>query len=278
MVGINAEPPTKTTMLSIEGRTVTSDTNCSKYSRAWELKQKKNCYWQQVLLTHKPAEAEGLFVHHQQRAIQGLATNSTWLSNPSKMWFPDSMARAFISLGARIVYMKRANLLDRLVCAVRDCFLAGLGPHYPVFSDGSRAELCFSRRHSTETTLAYFPDVHSVVADVREYERQNEAEERRVRSLWTRSDSSVETVTYEALSAFEYGDMQTSASEWFRLLRSLGVVFRSVASVAAALEMTLYANSRPPPGTQAHVIYNWMAVRDAVRATHDPGLIGMLRD
>ena len=131
---------------------------------------------------------------------------------------------------------------------------------------------------SNETTLAYFPDVRSVVAELRKAEIKNQENEHRVRSYWKSSGSAVETVTYEALTAFEYGDMDTSAGEWFRLLRSLGVVFRSVASVAAALESTGLANSRPPPGTHAHVVYNWMAVRDAVRATHDPGLIGMLRD
>ena len=255
---------------------ITRDTNCAHHVLGqWELKERKSCFWQQALLTHEPAEAKYFFVGQTQRAILGLNNASTWLSNPSAL--SEVTARAFLELGSHLVYMKRVNLFDRLVCQVRDCFDTPGGAH-PVFPNGSRAQLCFSRRQSNETTLAYFQDVRSVVAELRKAEIKNQENEHKVRSYWKSSGSSVETVTYEGLTAFEYGDMDTSAGEWFRLLRSLGVVFHSVASVAAALESTGLANSRPPPGTHAHVVYNWMAVRDAVRATHDPGLIGMLRD
>ena len=265
---------------------IQTDTDCSQFMFAavneavargeplrWEsTKQRKNCFFQQALLTLDQANAERAFVVRTQHAME--ARNLTWVSNPPPL--SSESASAFLSLGARIVYLKRENVLDRTVCTVRDCFPEGKLLGFPVYSDGQRANLCFERRLSNVTTLATFSNPTHLVQHLRELISSSRDELALVRSWW--KGTAVEAVTYEALMAFEHGDMLTSASEWFRLLRSLDYEFPSVASVATALKNTGLSDSRQAPGTHAHVIHNFLAVRDAVHASGDERLIGMLRE
>jgi len=61
-------------------------------------------------------------------------------------------APALLSMGTYVVHAYRKNVLDRMVCQIKDCFLT---PHYgvPVGPDGSTWRLCFERRvNETEAT------------------------------------------------------------------------------------------------------------------------------
>ena len=258
-----------------DGFTVQRGAQCFTHVGSnWEAtKERKNCFFQQALLSLPRDQAESAFIAQTYAAVQ--AHNASWVVLSS--FLSVRMARAFVALGTHAVYLERANLLDRLVCVVRDCFRTDFG--HAVYRNGTNATLCFTRRFlPSVTTLARFPDPDLLIARAQTLRAENRHYRAKLSSWWASAgDHTLEAVTTEALTAFQYGDMQTSASEWYRLLRSLRVVFPSVASVANTLRNTGMWNSRRPPSTQASTIYNWEAVREAVLRSGDSELISMLR-
>ena len=139
--------------------------------------------------------------------------------------------------------------------------------------------LCIGRRsHPEVTTLAHFQHPAYLITKLKKEQRQNTAAGHRLRSLWGSTRTTVNSVRYEALTAFEYGDMATSAGEWHLLIQSLGIGgFETVAKVATALNKTSFADSRSRPGSQAESIYNWDEIRGAMMTTGDESLVNMLR-
>lgn len=111
----------------------------------------------------------------------------------------------------------RKNVLDGLICSVRDCFLKGRKIGYPVFVNGSRTELCFSRRNvQNEKIMAYFrpEQLAMATADLQWMLDDNEMVEKHL-----------DSETYEELTALEYtneGDVvNASMRAWYNLVRNV---------------------------------------------------------
>jgi len=88
----------------------------------------------------------------------------------------------------------------------------------------------------------------------------------------SRDRAQVESVTYEALSAFEHGDLDTSTTEWHKVFTSWGLGDRVPAEwIAKRLRASKDWNSRPAPSnvTQSGSIYNYAEVRAALLKSKD---------
>jgi hypothetical protein len=57
----------------------------------------------------------------------------------------NSVVDRLIAEQAKVVLLRRGNILDRLVCRVRDCF-AGSKIGFPVDDKGAKSDMCFGRR------------------------------------------------------------------------------------------------------------------------------------
>ena len=89
----------------------------------------------------------------------------------------------------------------------------------------------------------------------------------------------VQSVTYEALTAFEHGDVETAAKEWTKVLLSWGLERVPHAWVVAQLrESDLYGTRvKPSGGSQRAAIYNYDAVRDVLLASEDVEVRRLIR-
>lgn len=112
-------------------------------------------------------------------------------------------------------YMYRKNILDKVVCSVKDCF-SGSAFGYPVFAvNGSKANLCFNRRESgAAKTKAYIDSIESMVERIRHLEKVLQGK--------LKAFDFPFQVTYEDLTDFEYTDedsvWSTSLNAWTRML------------------------------------------------------------
>ena len=129
-----------------KGFKATRDTDCQKWlHNDWEsTKENKNCFLQKALLLAKAsgkissesrANIERAFISDTQDAVQ--KKRKRWLVNPPPL--TDAMAESFKALGGRVVHMYRENILDRMICEVRDCFSGPPKGSFPVYLNGSRA-------------------------------------------------------------------------------------------------------------------------------------------
>merc|ERR1719162_1614775 len=64
----------------------------------------------------------------------------------NRIW-PDT-APTLKRMGTKVVYAKRNNTVDHIVCEVRDCFRDDCG--FPVDKNGERSNLCFDRRNVSD--------------------------------------------------------------------------------------------------------------------------------
>jgi len=142
-----------------------------------------------------------------------------------------------VGLGTLAVYAARRNLLDQLVCMIRDCFLStdAETTHYgyPVDEHGQPTQLCFERRDSTTQKdkamiKVVVPWGHNnqnrsfLKESLSFFEKQEEdAAEKLATAGYNAS-----ILYYEDLVAFEEGgaeNLKTSIKEWTSLLQSWGV-------------------------------------------------------
>ena len=113
--------------------------------------------------------------------------------------------------------MIRQNILDGLICSVRDCFPNGKKFGYPVFVNGSRTKLCFNRRKvQSVKTMAYFPPkkLTKMAAFLRRSIDNNE--------MVTKT---LDTQTYEELTSLQYTNdvhaVNASMRAWGHLVSNL---------------------------------------------------------
>jgi len=163
------------------------------------------------------------------------------------------------TMGARFAFTYRSNVLDRAVCAVRDCFLKGDPIGCQVFSNGTRADMCFNRRHIDEKLMANF-DTDKLHSYMEYKERQNED---RI-GMFTRSFSPSTFAAYEDLFKFEYSRSEETLKEsvhaWTDLLQSFGDINKT--TVEAALMP--YWDTRPKNQPHSTVIFNIEEVKGSL--------------
>lgn len=129
----------------------------------------------------------------------GPARGGTYVGMPAR--------RRLVHAGAAAANVVRKNVLDFLVCYVRDCFIADRDGH-PVRSDGTRSAACFEQRRGSEAgtvkaekTLAYL-NTTTLLRSLLKLEKANRVQRQALRFAGFRSG---ETVSSEALLSFQYG-------------------------------------------------------------------------
>lgn len=170
-----------------------------------------------------------------------------------------------LELRVPLAHVARENVLDRFVCAVRDCFPTRSPGSYAVCS-GKRSELCFQRR-SAPLQSCPLHQAHLNASDVASHlgmmERMRLADHKWLvdRGLTT----AARPISSERLLAVQYSDDEVAASgvsEWLELLRTFGVAGATHATVDACARR--YRASRAPPSVQSGTIHNDAEVRLAL--------------
>ena len=208
-------------------------------------KIKKNCFFT-AALEHNPETAQRAFVEQTAEAIS--RAGGTWVANPTFHWAQSNMTAAVVALGGRVVSMARANVLERFACQVRDCFPGAVEIGQSIdATTGMSSKLCFERRQNKNGTIEIKADIY--VKDLVARLRQALLDQRKDRGMLTSMGFvGVQSLTYEALTAFEHGDLQRSALEWAKVFASWGLARRvPLAWVEAALRDSEYNGSRSAP-------------------------------
>ena len=168
--------------------------------------------------------------------------------------------------------MYRKNILDRVVCSIRDCFTFGRNLGYPVFAgNGSKTNLCFDRRKNGEKTKAYIDSTAKMVKRVKELE-EKELQEAQLKAF----DFPFQ-VTYEDLTEFEYTDEESvweaSLDAWTRMFSTY--VVNNWTSEDAKILNDMMGPMRNTRNISYHedVIQNYEEVFEALRRAGVGGYI-----
>ena len=175
------------------------------------------------------------------------------INNPSH-----EVLNSLNQLGTKFAYTYRSNVLDRAICASRDCFTKGRLGH-PVHANGTEADACFNRRQhsSDDILLANFSDTRALIAQMEEWEIKDERTKNHYKSLY----DPAKALAYEDLFRFEYTDSEyifkQSVEAWCAFLQTFGDI--KVPTVERVL--LAYRNSRPPRSPYEETIYNFDDVK-----------------
>ena len=177
--------------------------------------------------------------------------------------FDDEITESLEQLGTKFALSYRNNVLDRAICASRDCFAQGTLGHQ-VYTNGTRADTCFDRRNiNNETFLANFNDTKSLLSKMRKWASEDVA----LKNEYKRFYDPGEAVAYEDLFEFEYTDsdevFQQSIQAWSRFLRGLADINIPI------LENVLikHKNSLQATPPYHEVIYNFDEVKAAIEGS-----------
>jgi hypothetical protein len=194
---------------------------------------------------------------------------------------------ALRDLDAKMVASQRQNILDKLICEVNCCFNQSREGRKEV---GFPVEVGTGKKHilkegeinchstsldgSLVKTQAYLNPT-SLVKELKIIRKKSKVMHQVL------VDNNVTTaprhVTYEALTAFEHGDLDTSAHEWFMFLEHLGHPFASVEAAKKALKRTGMVNTRPPPSSHKSKLVNFDEVQKTLAEFGDEEFINLLR-
>ena len=153
------------------------------------------------------------------------------------------MADLISPRNTRVVTLYRRNMLDTLICSMKDCFEAG-NVGYTTDGNGTPKKLCFGRRTAPNSSISHDPNAADSVYKVflhPDERLSKRLDHVRTRSMWWKqqrghvglhhfanNQQDVASVAYEDLTAFEYnGDTSseawaTSQQAFVALLKSLG--------------------------------------------------------
>lgn len=157
-------------------------------------------------------------------------------------------------LGTKFTYTYRSNYLSRAICAVRDCF-QGRNLGSVVYANGTKADICFSRRHSDEKVMAHFNMPRRLINQMQSWEN---------RDAFIKEHNSYHPAAYEDLFKFEYTDSEdvfdASVKSWCAFLETFGEIKEAI--VREVLQMN--RNSRPPPPPVEELIYNFDEIKGPI--------------
>eukprot|EP00928_Gymnodinium_smaydae_P040724 TRINITY_DN2759_c0_g2_i1.p1 TRINITY_DN2759_c0_g2~~TRINITY_DN2759_c0_g2_i1.p1 ORF type:complete len:175 (-),score=37.47 TRINITY_DN2759_c0_g2_i1:252-776(-) len=174
-----------------------------------------------------------------------------------------------------MAFFWRSNVLDHLVCEVRDCFFRGKG-EYTVNSSGQRLDLCFKRRFVKEP-------VKALLNTTRLTKRLKEKLHYPQHCLTQLGRFGIENTTiskfsFEGLFRHESdnGALEEATSEWVRLLKSFDVEAPR-SKVREFLRPSIGAH---PLHISGDSIYNVEAVKNALAEDEQKSkrLIVLLRE
>jgi len=191
-----------------------------------------------------------------------------------------SLNDVLLEHGTRAVIVHRQNVLDTLVCEVRDCFKGGEGSSraprgYPVDLSGEPNDICFLRRGPDGGGIK----TKAVINVTNMFDHMKEAmtyptEQKEVLSGLGFPDA--EVVTAEDLLGHEYSanNLPASFAAWKKLLRSFGITPNGP-------KLTRFLSSRvntySAPESHRDSIWNLEAVKKEMEKSEMP-IQWMLRD
>ncbi|GFH55246.1 predicted protein [Chaetoceros tenuissimus] len=169
-------------------------------------------------------------------------------------------------LEAALTITYRKNTLDKAICVIRDCFQkapdASFG--HQVYSNGTKADLCFSRRNSKVLIKAMITNKDRLVKYLKSTGKKHQVSLDKYSFFINSID---DTVAYEDLFAFEYTDseetFEKSVDNWMTFLRPFRLnLDRDI--VLNTLER--YRNSRNAT-VHSEVVYNMDVLHTALDGT-----------
>eukprot|EP00928_Gymnodinium_smaydae_P040722 TRINITY_DN2759_c0_g1_i1.p1 TRINITY_DN2759_c0_g1~~TRINITY_DN2759_c0_g1_i1.p1 ORF type:complete len:344 (-),score=63.96 TRINITY_DN2759_c0_g1_i1:212-1243(-) len=134
---------------------------------------------------------------------------------------PDT-ATVLAGLKSRMVFFWRSNVLDHLVCEVRDCFFRGRG-EYTVDTSGERLDLCFKRRFAKQPVKAL---LNTTTLAKRLKEKLNYPQYcLKELGRFGIENSTIRRFSFEGLFRHESDEaaLEEATNEWVRLLKSFEV-------------------------------------------------------
>mmetsp|Transcript_19096 Transcript_19096/g.49287 ORF Transcript_19096/g.49287 Transcript_19096/m.49287 type:complete len:351 (+) Transcript_19096:104-1156(+) len=236
-----------------------------------------------------PARYKGRPMAEVLRAIHGecIAQNATFIFKGKPVQSVLVNAGALNELGARVAFTYRANLVDRLICVVMDCFHPMLGQ--PVVARTGRASgECFSRRKTpwrSDRGLAVKLNVSAFVSRL-EHPPGNlggwGAHQAFLLDAAGLGPRPVVPLTYEELALYTHSrqDLHLSVAAFRRILHSFGYRIPEE-RIAAVLGRD--AATRPKPAAHSRKVYNFDELRHALEdkvkvGSIPPHIRAMLRD
>lgn len=215
------------------------------------------------------ARAEAEWIDRTVRAVQG--RGQIWFSNPPP--FTAATSSRLRALGGRVAVVYRQNVLDKLICEVRDCFgLKGKGMPRDAATGDEMIDLCIDRRKSSVAVKAEL-FIDRLGHHLKRYQARNEVDWEGLQTDW----DGAERVSYEDLMAFQSGGMQESVKAWQAVFFAWGCDFTR-ARVEQMLRDTGLVDSRPAPADHATTVYNWNEVRDYLCTAENGVFASYIRD
>ena len=170
-------------------------------------------------------------------------------------------------LNATMTLTYRKNSLDKAICVIRDCFQSDPGKTfgYQVYSNGTKADLCFNRRNSSEPIMAKITNKSRLVKYIAQ---QDGKEEKMIAKKYSYFIKDIEDAISDAdLFAFQYTESQDtfdrSIDSWMDFLKPFRLnLNRDI------VKNTLrpYKNTRNEP-LHSKVVYNMETLRSALNGT-----------
>ena len=233
----------------------------------WEItKTSKACFYEKDDMAESLAKTHAAVVEQK-----GLL-----LFNPPPL--DKETAKKAVDLGTRAVSMIRSNVLDRLICKVRDCFDRQRGTAVNGTSGNPTTECFHRRRLANPLATKALLHPHRLIAELQRLHDLNSKQIQHIRDL---GFSDVVPVTYEFLTAFEYdsGDgrlVNQSVREWATVLDAFGFAL-SQSDISDRLHASGWIGSRP---LESHhdLIFNYDAVASVLsKNSHQHFIRNLLR-
>jgi len=216
-------------------------------------------------------EAEGMGVALTKARDYAMQQNGTLVfkeQGAQSQAFRDA-GPALLSMGTYVVHAYRRNVLDRMVCQVKDCFLSS---RYgvPVGPDGKESRVCFARRSDKRKAEGYSAklNIGRLRANLKAFLRKPDAERSRI----SRSGfQNYPSIVAEDLLDFEHdaSAFERALITWERFMAAWGVQPKRQ-RIKAYLQQYVGKYSAEP---QSKTIYNF---EDAERICRDDDTLRQL--
>merc|ERR1719232_1649532 len=173
-------------------------------------------------------------------------------------------------------HMYRQNILDKAICATRDCFpLSKRISSYPVaIKNGTyeQTDLCFSRREHPEI------EVKANFSSISKLRKQMHGSIKKSKNFKKWANSYIapsKSQAYEDLFAFEYTSNETvfesSVRAWDSFLKSMDLDIKIIAKTLRSMQ-----NTRSAPKSHDKLIHNFKELENIFRSS-DPQLHEFIR-
>lgn len=171
-------------------------------------------------------------------------------------------------LKPRTVFLKRRNVLDIVICVVRDCFSdMAIEPGYTTDSDGMKSECFRGRTHEEMDTPPVYLNPLTIIENINIIGSYNEGSYQYLAGMDVNTPAPP-VFTSEDLFAFEEEDevrVNESALTWGRLMKALNVSVQ-LKTIRTFLDER---RTRSPPRRHSELISNFDEIRSVIEHCSD---------